>query len=127
MVLSTRSSMASAYIVCLDAGSAFIRTLLFDPSARVVEGYGARAQVPAGASADELSTLAADCLEEAHRQAAADGFSVISVCTVSAWPDFAAPGPQLAATIGSDWPGFKNATWLAPVPEGLALAIGSGC
>jgi gluconokinase len=119
--------MANAYIVCLDAGPNFIRTLLFDASARVVEGYGARAQVAPGASADDLSNLAADCLEEVHRQVAADGFPVLAVAAISSWPDLPAPAPQLAAVLNSDWPSFKTAAWLAPIPAGVALAIGSGC
>ena len=104
-----------------------MRTLLFDSGARQVEGYGARVPCPALPSAGALATLAADCLEELHRQLNSAGLHIAAIATTTVWPDAPPPGPHLAASLGTEWPRFKGAVWLAPMSEGMALCLGSGC
>lgn len=91
MVLSTLSS--NSYIVSLDIGSSSVRALLFDSTARQVEGYGARlpSQVittPDGGAElnpDTLADLVIDCLDELHRQIHADGLKIAAVAASAFW------------------------------------------
>ena len=91
-----------------------------------MEGYGARVPAPVSGGRAELENLAADCLEELHRQVDAAQMRILAVATYSCWPDPPAPGPHLAAALGSDWSGFRNAAWMRPISEGAAVCVGSG-
>lgn len=90
------SSTSGPFIVSLDIGSSSVRALLFDATARPVEGYGARLpyridRTPdGGAEVDpaELSELVIDCLDELHRQVHAAGFPVAAVAGSAFWHSF---------------------------------------
>jgi gluconokinase len=81
------------FIVSIDVGSSSVRALLFDSSARRMEGYGA--QVPyrihttsdGGAEVDPeaLAQLTIDCLDELHRQVQASGFRIAAVAGSAFW------------------------------------------
>src|ERR1700687_5632475 len=100
MVLSTRSSTADDFIVSLDVGSSSVRTLLFDSSARQMEGFGARVgyrieTTPDGGveiDPEKLSELAIDCLEELHRQVHAAGLRIVAVAACAFWHSFLGVG-----------------------------------
>jgi len=91
MVLSTLSS--NSYIVSLDIGSSSVRALLFDSTARQVEGYGARlpsqlTTTPDGGAElnpDTLADLVIDCLDELHRQIHADNLKIAAVAASAFW------------------------------------------
>lgn len=111
MVLSTRSSTVTPYIVVLDVEADFVRALLFDAEARRVEGYSA--QLPRRADAE------ADCLDEMHRLVQHAGFRVA-----------AAVGRGESDVTAEDrkfWPAFEGAAWFAALPEGSGAILGSGC
>ncbi len=84
------------YIVSLDIGSSSVRVLLFDASARPMEGYGA--QLPyrlittpdggAGIDPIELAELSIDCLDEVHRQIDVDGLPVAAITGSAFWHSF---------------------------------------
>src|SRR5580692_10081931 len=99
MVLSTRESMADAYIVVLDVAADAVRALLFDAEARRVEGFAA--QLPKRADA------AADCLDEMHRLVEAAGFRIAAVVGRSE--------SEVTAEDQKFWPAFAGAKWF----EGL--------
>src|SRR5579862_9565163 len=94
MVLSTQSS--NSYIVSLDIGSSSVRALLFDASARQVEGFGARLPsrletTPDGGveiDPEALADLVVDCLDELHRQVQADGLKIAAVAASAFWHSF---------------------------------------
>jgi len=111
MVLSTRESMADAYIVVLDAAADSVRVMLFDSEARRVEGYGA--QLPQRADA------AADCLDEMHRLVCASGLRVGAVVGRAE--------SEVTAEDRSFWPAFKDAAWFPALPDGAGAMLGSGC
>jgi gluconokinase len=85
-----------AYIVSLDVGTSSVRALLYDSSARQMEGY--RAHLPyrihttpdGGAEIDpeELAQHAIDCLDELHRQIQAAGFRIAAVAGSAFWHSF---------------------------------------
>jgi len=89
-------SAPDPFIVSIDVGSSSVRALLFDSSARRMEGYGA--QVPyrihttpeggAEVHPEALAQLAIDCLDELHRQIEAAGFRVAAVAGSAFWHSF---------------------------------------
>jgi gluconokinase len=90
--LSTVSS-TDHYIVSLDIGSSSVRALLFDSSARQVEGYGARLPTrlettPDGGAEINPELLAGaviDCLDELHRQIHADSLKIAAIASSAFW------------------------------------------
>jgi gluconokinase len=105
--LSTRSSTADSFIVSLDAGSSSVRALLFDSSARPVEGYGARLPyrvdtTPGGGVEIDpvnLAELAIDCLDELHRQVHADGLKIAAIGGSAFWHSFLGVGENGRPTL----------------------------
>jgi gluconokinase len=104
--LSTVSS-TDHYIVSLDIGSSSVRALLFDSSARQVEGYGARLPsrletTPDGGAEINPELLAGaviDCLDELHRQIHADGLKIAAVASSAFWHSFLGIDGQGRPTI----------------------------
>src|SRR5580692_9992707 len=111
MVLSTRESMADAYIVVLDVAADAVRALLFDSEARRVEGYSA--QLPRRADA------ATDCLDEMHRLVQDAGFRVGAVVGRAE--------SDVTAEDRKYWPAFEGSAWFPALPAGAGMMLGSGC
>jgi hypothetical protein len=109
MVLSTRSSIADAYIVVLDVAADAQRALLFDFDARRVEGFAA--QLPRRADAD------LDCLDEIHRLVHGAGFRVAAVVGRA----------EITAEDRQLWPAFVDAVWFPALPDGAPAMLGCGC
>ena len=95
--MSTRADpFPDRFIVSIDVGSSSVRALLFDSSARQMEGYGA--QLPyrihttpdggAEVDPDALAELTIDCLDELHRQIHEAGFQVAAVAGSAFWHSF---------------------------------------
>lgn len=88
--------MPDPYIVSLDIGSSSVRALLFDHSARQMEGYGAQlpyriTTTPDGGAEvdpDVLANLAIDCLDELHRQISGTGFHIAAIAGSAFWHSF---------------------------------------
>src|SRR5690242_314418 len=107
MVLSTRSSMADGFIVSLDVGSSSVRALLFDATARQMEGYSAQLSYKVNTTADggaevnpeDLANLAIDCLDEMHRQAHAAGLRIAAVAGSAFWHSFLGVGQDGQSTL----------------------------
>src|SRR5579863_2009258 len=105
MLPSTESS--NLYIVSLDIGSSSVRALLFDSSARQVEGYGARlpsqlkTTPDGGAEIDpeSLANLVIDCLDELHRQIANDNLKIAAVAASAFWHSFMGTGADGRPTL----------------------------
>ena len=107
--MSTLSSTAAsnAYIVSLDVGTSSVRALLYDSTARQMEGYGA--QLPyrihttpdGGAEIDpeELARHAIDCLDELHRQIQEAGFHIAAVAGSAFWHSFCGVGADGKPTL----------------------------
>jgi len=84
------------FIVSIDVGSSSVRALLFDSSARQMEGYGAQlayrihttADGGAEVDPDALAELTIDCLDELHRQIHEAGFRVAAVAGSAFWHSF---------------------------------------
>jgi gluconokinase len=97
-VLSKTEALSSgdAFIVSLDVGTSSVRALLYDSSARQMEGYGARLPYrihttpDGGAEIDpaELAQHAIDCLDELHRQVHTAGFRIAAVAGSAFWHSF---------------------------------------
>lgn len=91
-----RFAVPDPYIVSLDIGSSSVRALLFDRTARQMEGFGAkltyriRTTPDGGAEVDpeELATLAIDCLDELHRQINGSGYHIAAVASSGFWHSF---------------------------------------
>jgi len=92
---------SDAYIVSLDVGTSSVRALLYDSSARRMEGYGAHLPYrihttpDGGAEIDpeELAQHAIDCLDELHRQVELHqtqeaGFRIAAVAGSAFWHSF---------------------------------------
>src|SRR5437588_12850416 len=107
MALSTRSSTTDSYIVSLDVGSYSVRALLFDASARRVEGYGAQltysvTTTPDGGAEldpEHLAELTIDCLDELHRQVHAAGLQIAAVSGSAFWHSFLGVGQNGRPTL----------------------------
>ncbi|HLX45093.1 MAG TPA: gluconokinase [Bryobacteraceae bacterium] len=129
--MSTQSS--NSYIVSLDIGSSSVRALLFDASARQVEGFGARLPsrletTPDGGveiDPEALADLVVDCLDELHRQVQADGLKIAAVAASAFWHSFlgtdAAGKPTLPILHLLD---TRSASEVARVPNAHAR---TGC
>ncbi len=84
-----------------------MRALLFDSSARQMEGYGARLPYRMKTTPDggveidpvELSELAIDCLDELHRQAHADGMKIAAIGGSAFWHSFLGLGEDGKPTL----------------------------
>lgn len=109
--MSTRESMADAYIVVLDVAADAVRALLFDSEARRVEGYAAR--LPRRADA------ALDCLDEMHRLVQEAGFRVAAVVGRAE--------SEVTAEDRKVWPAFEGASWFPALVDGATLMLGCGC
>lgn len=99
--------MTGPFIATLDVGSSSIRALLFDSTARQVEGYGARLPyqpntTPDGGveiDPDKLADATVDCLDELHRQARAAGLKVAAVAGCAFWHSFLGVGENGRPTL----------------------------
>jgi gluconokinase len=100
-------STNDAYIVSLDVGTSSVRALLYDSTARQMEGYSA--QLPyrihttpdGGAEIDpeELAQHAIDCLDELHRQIHAAGFRIAAIAGSAFWHSFCGVGANGKPTL----------------------------
>jgi gluconokinase len=101
------SGTSDAFIVSLDAGTSSVRTLLFDPGAHQMEGYGAhltyqvRTTPDGGAEIEpeELAGLAIDCLDELHRQIQNAGLRIAAVASSAFWHSFCGVGGDGRPTV----------------------------
>ena len=90
------SAHSDPFIVSIDVGSSSVRALLFDSSARQMEGYGAqlpyRIQTTSDGGAeidpDTLADLTIDCLDELHRQVHDSGLPIAAVAGSAFWHSF---------------------------------------
>lgn len=84
-----------------------MRALLFDSTARPVEGYGARLPYRLETTADggveinpeTLADLAIDCLDELHRQVHADGMKIAAIGGSAFWHSFLGVGENGKPTL----------------------------
>jgi len=96
-----------AFIVSLDIGTSSVRALLYDSTARRMEGYGA--QLPynicttpdGGAEIDpgELARHVIDCLDELHRQVREAGFRIAAISGSAFWHSFCGVDESGKATL----------------------------
>lgn len=101
------TTSTDSFIVSLDAGSSSVRALLFDSTARPMEGYGARLPYRMETTPDggreihpeTLADLAIDCLDELHRQVHADGMKIAAVGGSGFWHSFLGVGADGRPTL----------------------------
>jgi gluconokinase len=104
---ASKTESGNAYIVSLDVGTSSVRALLYDSTARQMEGYGAhlpyRIQTTpdGGAEMDpeELAQHAIDCLDELHRQIQEAGFRIAAVAGSAFWHSFCGVGADGKPTL----------------------------
>ena len=101
-------SGTDSYIVVLDTTPDAVRALLFDSTARRMEGYSA--QLP------RRKDAAADCLDEMHRLVRSDGLRVVAVVGRA--------NTEVTAEDRECWPAFARATWFPALPDGAAVVLG---
>lgn len=104
---------SDAYIVSFDVGTSSVRALLYDSSARQMEGYGAHLPYrihttpDGGAEIDpeELAQHAIDCLDELHRQLELHrqihgaGIHIAAVAGSAFWHSFCGVGADGKPTL----------------------------
>ena len=103
----TEGSNGDAFIVSLDVGTSSVRALLYDSTARQMEGYGAhlpyriKTTPDGGAEMDpeELAQHAIDCLDELHRQVKEAGFRIAAVAGSAFWHSFCGVGSDGKPTL----------------------------
>ncbi len=96
MVAATRSNTSGALIVSLDIGSSSVRTLLFDETAKAVEGFGKQIGYDVQTTADggvevdprSLFRLSVECLAEIHAQLDKAGLRPAAVAASAFWHSF---------------------------------------